>query len=214
MDDLGPFGQLLGDFGPMAMVVLLLASGIGIPIAEEVVNIPAGMLVGQGAMPAIPVFAAAYFGVIAGDFLWFAICRHFGKQVLHRRWFRRFAHPKRLLEAKHEFDAHGAGMLLLARFIPGSRSPALTIAAFMRMPWLRFTAIEFVCCLITTPIQVFVGILIGRELAGSSLKTALFTGFAVVAAIIAVTAIIHWWRLTRHRKGPAPRARLRWLRGK
>ena len=213
MDGLGPFGELLGEYGPLAMVVLLFASGVGIPISEETVNIPAGILVGQGTMPALPVFIAAYIGVLGGDFLWFGLCRHFGKRLLHQRWFRKFVHPRRLLEAKHGFDRRGGSMLILARFIPGSRSPALTISALLRMSWGKFILIEFLVCLITVPLQVLVGYLIGRELAGTSLKTALFTGLGVIAVIIALTAVLNWWRLSRKRTGRAPRARQQWLRG-
>jgi len=212
LDLLGPFGEFLGEYGPIAMIVLLLASGFGIPIGEETVNLPAGILVGQGTMRAAPVFIAAYIGVLGGDFLWFSICRHFGRRLLHRRWFRRFIHPRRLLEAKHAFDRRGAAVLILARFIPGSRTPALTIAGLLRMPWKKFITIELLTCLITVPTQVFIGYLIGRELAGSSLKTALFTGLAVVAVVIALTAALNWWRLSRKREGRAPRAPQRWLR--
>ena len=212
MDELGPFGEFLGNYGPLAMIVLLLASGIGIPISEETVNLPAGILVGQGTMRAVPVFIAAYVGVLGGDFLWFSLCRHFGRRLLHKRWFRKFVHPRRLLEAKHAFDRRGGSVLILARFIPGSRSPALTIAALLRMPWKKFIPIELFTCLITVPTQVFLGYLIGRELAGTSLKTALFTGLAVVAIVIALTAALNWWRLSRKREGRAPRAPQRWLR--
>ncbi|MHC4793805.1 MAG: DedA family protein, partial [Planctomycetota bacterium] len=70
--------QFLGDYGWIAMIALLLASGVGIPIGEEVVNIPAGIFVGQGEMAMWSTFLAAYVGVLGGDFLWFSICRHFG----------------------------------------------------------------------------------------------------------------------------------------
>ena len=207
--------QFLGDFGWMAMIALLLASGFGIPIGEEVVNVPAGIFVGQGEMAAWSTFLAAYVGVLGGDFLWFSICRHFGKRLLHRKWFRRFVHPRRLLEAKHQFDRRGGGMLVIARFIPGTRSPALTIAALMHMSWRKFTIVEIICCAITTPIQVGAGILIGHGLAGSSLPKVLFFAFAVIATIIATTALLHWWLSNRHRQnGRAPRARAGWLRGK
>lgn len=205
--------QFLGDYGWIAMIGLLLASGVGIPIGEEVVNIPAGIFVGQGEMPMWSTFAAAYIGVLGGDFLWFSICRHFGRRLLHRKWFRRFIHPRRLLEAKHQFDRKGAGVLVIARFIPGTRSPALTIAALMRMNWKRFTIVEIICCAITTPLQVGAGILIGRGLAGSSLPKVLFTTFGIIAGIIALTALANWWLASRRKKsGPAPRARVRWLR--
>jgi membrane protein DedA with SNARE-associated domain len=207
--------NFLGDYGWMAMIGLLLASGIGIPISEEVVNVPAGIFVGQGEMAAWSTFLAAYVGVLGGDYLWFSICRHFGKRLLHRKWFRRFIHPRRLLEAKHQFDRRGGGMLVIARFIPGTRSPALTMAALMHMSWRRFTVVEVICCAITTPIQVGAGVLIGRELAGSSLPKVIFFAFGVIAVIIASTAIFQWWLSNRRReKARAPRARVRWLRGK
>ena len=207
--------QFLGDYGWIAMIVLLLASGFGIPISEEVVNVPAGIFVGQGEMALWSTFIAAYVGVLGGDYLWFSICRHFGKRLLHRKWFRRFVHPRRLLEAKHQFDRRGAGMLVIARFIPGTRSPALTMAALLNMSWRRFTVVEVICCAITTPIQVGAGILIGRGLAGSSLPKVIFFAFGVIAVIIATTAICRWWLTSRRLKtARAPRARIAWLRRK
>jgi membrane protein DedA with SNARE-associated domain len=197
--------NFLGEFGWMAMIALLLASGFGVPIGEELVNVPAGIFVGRGEMPIWSTFAAAYIGVLGGDFLWFTICGRFGRRLLGVRWFRRMIHPRRLLR--------GAGVLLIARFIPGTRSPALTIAALMHMPWRKFIPVEIVCCAITTPIQVFLGILIGRELAGESLPTVVFTALGVVAGIIALTALVNWLLASRRRgSGPPPRARAAWLR--
>ena len=43
--------NFLVDYGWMAMIALLLASGFGIPIGEELVNVPAGIFVGRGEMP-------------------------------------------------------------------------------------------------------------------------------------------------------------------
>ena len=211
MDDM--IQQFLGDFGWLAMIGLLLASGFGIPIGEELVNVPAGVFVGNGEMAPVSTFMAAYIGVLGGDFLWFSICRRFGRVLLKRRWFRRFVHPRRLLQAKHQFDRRGAGVLVVARFIPGTRSPALTIAALMRMPWRKFTVVELICCAITTPLQVGIGILIGRGLAGQSLQTTIFAALGIIAGIVAVTAIVNW--LIAHRRrgaGQTPRARAEWLR--
>ncbi len=205
--------NFLGTYGWIAMIVLLLASGVGIPIGEEVVNVPAGIFVGRGEMEPTSTFVAAYLGVLGGDFLWFWICSRFGTRLLHYRGFRRFVHPRRLLQAKHQFDRRGASVLMIARFIPGTRSPALTIAALMHMPWRKFIAVELVCCALTTPLQVGLGILIGRGLAGQSLPTVVFSALGIVAGIIALTALVNWWVASRRKdSGPAPRARIAWLR--
>ena len=205
--------NFLGEYGWMAMIALLLASGFGIPIGEELVNVPAGIFVGRGEMPLWSTFLAAYIGVLCGDFLWFTICGRFGRRLLGVRWFRKMVHPRRLLQVKHQFDRRGAGVLFVARFIPGTRSPALTIAALMHMPWKKFIPVELACCAITTPLQVFLGILIGRELAGQSLPTVVFSALGVVAGIVALTALANWLVASRRKgKRPSPRARAAWLR--
>lgn len=206
------FTQFIKEYGPWAMIALLLASGVGIPIGEEVVNIPAGIFVGRGDLAITSTYLAAYVGVLGGDYLWFSICRTLGKRVLHKRWFKKLAHPKKLLQVKHQFDQRGAGVLILARFIPGTRSPALTVAGILHMPWKKFTIIELIMCLVTTSLQVTLGILIGRQIAGESLSTTIFTALGVVAGIIALTSIVTWFVSGRRKSGPKPREKMSWLR--
>ena len=59
------FTEFIREYGPWAMIGLLLASGIGIPIGEEVVNIPAGIFVGRGDLAITSTYIAAYVGVWA-----------------------------------------------------------------------------------------------------------------------------------------------------
>ena len=207
-----PFTRFIGEYGPWAMIALLLASGFGVPIGEEVVNIPAGIFVGRGEINALPVYIAAYVGVLGGDYLWFSLCRTIGKSVLHRRWFKKMFHPRKLLQVKHQFDRKGAWVLVVSRFIPGTRSPALTIAGILHMPWRTFTLIELTMCAITTSLQVTIGLLIGRQLADESLSTTIFTALGVVAGIIAVTAVATWIARSRKQEGPTPREKLIWLK--
>ena len=209
----GAFGSFIAEYGPWAMIVLLFASGFGIPIGEEVVNIPAGIFVGQGRLSPVPAYLAAYFGVLGGDFIWFSICRVLGKSLLHRKWFKKLAHPRRLLQVKHKFDRRGAWVLVVARFIPGTRTPALTVAGIMHMPWRKFIFIELGLCAVTTALQVTVGILIGKQIAGESLQTTVFTALAAIAVILALTAIVTWLVNRGRTKESPPRERISWLRG-
>ena len=207
-----PFGRFIADYGPWAMIALLLASGFGVPIGEEVVNIPAGIFVGRGEIVAWQAYLAAYIGVLGGDFLWFTLCRTVGKSVLHRRWFKKLFHPRKLLQVKHQFDRKGPWVLVVSRFIPGTRSPALTVAGILHMPWRTFTLIEITLCALTTSLQVTIGILIGRQLADESLSTTIFTALGVVAGIIALTAIVTWIVKSKKKAGPTPREKCSWLK--
>jgi membrane protein DedA with SNARE-associated domain len=207
-----PFGNFIADYGPWAMIALLLASGFGIPIGEEVVNIPAGIFVGRGEIVAWQAYVAAYIGVLGGDYLWFTLCRTVGKSVLHRRWFKKLFHPKKLLQVKHQFDHKGPWVLVVSRFIPGTRSPSLTVAGILHMPWRTFTMIEITMCAVTTALQVTIGILIGRQLADESLSTTIFTALGVIAGIIALTAVATWLLKSRKQDGPIPREKSSWLK--
>ena len=208
----GRVGSFIGNYGPWAMIVLLLASGFGIPIGEEVVNIPAGIFVGQGELAPAPAYLAAYLGVLGGDYIWFGICRLLGKSLLHRKWFKRLVHPRRLLQVKHKFDRRGGWVLVVARFIPGTRTPALTIAGIMHMPWRSFTMIELMLCAVTTSMQVTIGVMIGKQIAGQSLQTTIFTALAAVAVILSLSAVATWLINRRKKSGPSPRERVAWLR--
>lgn len=205
-------GAALGAWSPAIVFGLLLLSGFGIPVSEDVVNLPAGILIGKGAWPLVPILITCYVGVIAGDVIWFFNLRTFGTPLLHRRWFKRFVHPKRLLQVKHQIDRRGPWVLVAARFIPGARSPVLTAAALLHMPWRSFLLVEFICCLFTVPMQVGAGYLIGRHLASDDLAgtAALVVGviFGVMLVSIAVPAALQAWQ----GKHPPPRAKSSWLR--
>ncbi len=205
-------GASLGAWAPWLVVGLLLLSGFGIPVSEDVVNLPAGILVGQGSWPLVPILIACYVGVIAGDLIWFFNLRTFGTPLLHRRWFKRFVHPKRLLQVKHQIDRRGAWVLVAARFMPGMRSPVLTAAALLHMPWRHFLLVEFTCCLITVPLQVGAGYLIGRQLGSDNLANTLLLLVGVVVAVLAISAAVPVALQAWRRRHPLPRARAAWLR--
>ena len=120
------------EYLPWIVLALLLASGFGIPIGEDIVIIPAGVIIGEQMLGAgiwVPTLIAAVVGVATADMLWFTWCSKFGTRLLHRRFIRRFLHPKRLLQAKHQIDKRGAWFIVAARFIPGSRTPAIRCRA-------------------------------------------------------------------------------------
>ncbi len=57
-------GMVDPTWGPWVIFGLLLLSGFGIPLGEDIIIIPAGMLVQQDALPIWPTLFAAYFGVV------------------------------------------------------------------------------------------------------------------------------------------------------
>lgn len=202
----------LGHWTPLVMFGLLMCSGIGIPVSEDVVNIPAGVLAGKGLYSVWVILIAAYLGVIGGDALWFFLMGRFGTRLLQRRWFKRMVHPRRLLQVKYQFETRGPWVLVAARFIPGTRSPVITAAGLLHMPWRSFLLVQCVCVAITVPLQVGLGFLIGRQLGGEDLARSAGLVASVIAGVLLISIAIPMVIQFMQRAKVPPRARAAWLR--
>jgi membrane protein DedA with SNARE-associated domain len=202
----------LSTYGPLAVFLLLMLSGFGIALGEEMVTLPAGMFIATGEMAFVTTAVAAYVGIVAADLLWFQICSHYGTPILHKPWLKRFVHPRRLLEVKHQFERRGAWLIVMARFIPSSRTTAITVAGIVHMPFWKFAVATASCVLVTVPLQLGLGYLVGRGLGTESVADMLLRVIGLVTLLVVLTAVFAWW--TRHRatKRRAPRAKASWLR--
>jgi membrane protein DedA with SNARE-associated domain len=156
---------------------------------------------------------AAYFGLVIGDTLWIWVCRNYGTRLVHSKRFKRMMHPRRLLEAKHAMEERGAIVLILARFIPGTRTPVLTMTGILHMAWWKFLAVELSTVAITAPAQVAIGYFgkVAYERA-KGLGDTLTLSMAGIAIAVACFVGYRWWRQAKARKGPRPRAPVAWLR--
>jgi len=198
--------------GPIIQFLLLMCSGVGIPLGEDIINIPAGILVAKGDMEFWPVLIAAYVGVCGGDILWFFIVSRWGARLLHIKWFKRILHPRRLLQAKYRIDRSGTWVIVLARFIPASRTSVITMAGMLHLPFWKFTLATMSCVLITAPIQVGFGWLIGREFATESTYNLIQWSVGGVLLVVVILLCYFMWRRGRRHGSRPRRAKVAWLK--
>jgi len=199
-------------YGPWIVYGLLLLSGVGIPLGEDIIIIPAGMLVQQGALPLWPTLLAAYAGVVSGDMLWFLVCYKFAVRLVHKKWFKRIVHPKRMLQVKYQFDVRGVWVIVLARFIPASRTTTITVAGMMHMKFWKFAVATLICCLITAPMQLFAGWWIADSLQAKSMVELVIRLLGLVVVVVAFILAYRLWSSHRQSGKATPRARASWLR--
>ncbi|MHC4948949.1 MAG: DedA family protein [Planctomycetota bacterium] len=202
----------LSTYGPIAVFLLLMLSGVGISVTEDLITIPAGFLVGSGRLDLVPTLIAAWTGVVLSDCLWFALCSHYGTPLLHKRWFKRALHPRRLLQAKHQFEERGTWLIVMARFIPGSRTTAITVAGMLHMPFWKFAVTTVACTLITTPLQIGLGMLIHLGFGDADFADLLLRLLGLAVLLVAAALAWRTWRRHRSGTGRIPRARASWLR--
>ena len=206
------YSNLLGAYGPLTVFVALLLTGIGIPLGEDVVIIPAGILASHGKIDLVQTAVAAYAGVLSSDFTWYWLCRKFGTPLLHKRWFKRIVHPRRLLEVKHEIERRGVWVVVMSRFIPGSRTPAITASGVLHLPFWKFALAESTTCLVTVPLQLGLGYAIAQGLGTLETADLVISLIGVVLLILVVMLGLAWYRNHRAHRKHAPRAKAAWLR--
>jgi membrane protein DedA with SNARE-associated domain len=144
-------------YGAVAIFVAFIVSGVGLHLSEDLILIPAGWLAANDWRMFAEFAFAAYLGIVLGDAGWFWMCRTFGTRVMHTKVFKRLFHPRRLLEIKWQIDQRGAWVLLAARFIPGTRTPVITMCGVLHMAWWKLLLVEGTCVLITAPLQMMIG---------------------------------------------------------
>lgn len=203
---------------PWLVFFAFVVSGIGLHITEDVVLIPAGFLVaetidtGDGVLHPVPTLLAGILGIILGDCGWVFLCGHFGTRLLHTRFFRRFFHPRRLLEVKYQMEQKGAWVLVAARFIPGTRTPVITMWGMLHMPWWKFLLVEFLTVPVTVPMQMLIGYATYYALSGVKDTVHFITLLlAIIAGITVALLLLHGWIVRRQERTAKPRASVKWL---
>jgi len=202
-------------YGAVSLFGAFVISGIGLHLSEDLILIPAGWLAAHDMKMFVHFWIWAYLGIVVGDGLWFFMCSTFGTRFLHSKWFKRVLHPRRLLEVKHQIDERGSLVLLAARFIPGTRTPVITMCGLMHMAWWKFLLVELSCVIVTVPLQMLVGVMgarAARQAGVTNITHQALVGLAFTLGFVLLMYFGHVWLAARKSKKRAPRAPARWLK--
>jgi membrane protein DedA with SNARE-associated domain len=202
-------------FGAITVFFAFVISGIGLHLSEDLILIPAGWLAANDPRFFWELALAAYAGIVLGDLGWFLMCRTFGTRLVHSKFFKRMLHPRRLLEVKHQIDQRGVMVLIAARFIPGTRTPVITMCGVLHMATWKFILVEATCVLVTAPMQMAIGWLAFHAAAKAGVTDTFHQIMIAVAVTLAVVIglwLVHKAIDRRRSKRRPPRAKVAWLR--
>ena len=197
---------LLGSGSYLAIFVVLLLTGAGLPIPEEVPVIAAGIMASHGSLNPWLAFTACLAGAIAGDCLLYWIGRTFGDNLAREHpYWNRFVKPEREEKVKQMLDRHGLKVFFLTRFLIGLRSSAYLTAGVLRMPFRRFLLTDLSCATVVIGtfflLSFHFGQTITRWVRGAELAIT-----AVVVVLVAAMSIYLFrrWRIKHADKPAAP----------
>lgn len=147
------------DYGYIAVFSCLILCGLGVPVPEDITLVAGGVI--AGLYPEINqhiMFGVGILGVLVGDSTMFLGGRIFGYRIQRIRMFRKILSPRRFSQIQQKFKQYGLGVLFVARFIPGLRSPIFLAAGMSRrIPYHTFLLMDGFAALISVPVWVYIG---------------------------------------------------------
>lgn len=177
----------------LVIILVLVVTGAGIPIPEEVPVITAGIMSSHGQLHPWLAFLACLVGALGGDCVMYAIGYHFGRSVLreHHYWVR-LVTPEREAQMEEMVSRHGLKTLLLARFLVGLRSPVYLAAGILRLPFRRFFLFDLFCATVVIgtffSLSYYCGLTITRWIRPAEIIA------TVVVVLVLLGGGIYLWR--------------------
>ena len=146
------------EYGYLAVFVMLLICGFGVPIPEDVTLVTGGVIAGLGHADVHTMFAVGMAGVMVGDGLMFTLGRLYGERIAGLPGFRKILTPARFASAQDAFQKYGKWVMFVARFLPGLRTPVFFSAGMSRrVTFATWFFMDGFAALISVPIWVYLG---------------------------------------------------------
>ena len=156
---------LLSRYGLLAIFLLLLGAGVGVPLPEEPTQLAGGALASEGLLSLLPVMATCWLGIVCGDSAWFLLAQRHGELVLSRAAVRRLLTPERRRKVEAHLARHAFLTVMISRHLSGLRLAAFALAATHGVRLRTFVAADGLSALISVPLVVSAGFLGAHHLA-------------------------------------------------
>ncbi len=196
----------------MAVVFMMLASGFGLPLPEEVTIISVGILAYMGANPQMfpPPFPGApvvdgydaaaivALSVMFSDTLVFFIGRFFGRRLMKNPRFKPFFDGKAMERINGFVKKYGSYAAFIFRFTPGIRFPAHIFLGMSHFSVWRFVLVDGLAVMISVPTQILLVYHFGEPILHAIHKFKVYLGIGL--AIVAVYFIGK--KIWEHYRGP------------
>lgn len=148
---------------PSAIAAILVAGGF---VSEDLTCVSAGVLVSKGSISYFLSAVACTIGVWTSDSLLYLWGFLGNRGLLDRAPLRWFIKREQLERGTGLFRKHGAKLLLLSRFMPGSRVALYLAAGALNYPYYRFAAWMGLAAVVWAPTMVWLSMTLGDALLG------------------------------------------------
>ena len=196
--------DFLVHFGYLAVFVLLVAGGLGVPVPEELLQLTTGYLARRGVLSFWPAVVVTWLGLVVGDGLFFLLARRHGPRLLANRHVASLLTPRRRAFLDHHFERHAVLTIMVARHASGFRLPAYALAALHGVRPLTFLVADGVSASLSVPLVLSAGWLLAAHIEEAKRDLhEVELGVALLAALL----LLAWWALRTWQARRAARER-------
>lgn len=198
---------------------LMIASGFGFPMPEEVTIVSVGILAYMGANPDIypppyegarPILgyeaaAVTLLSVVFADMLVFMLGRKFGRPLMARPRIRELFGEKVMGKVNELMGKYGIYAAFMFRFTPGLRFPAHIAMGASHFPLWQFALVDGLAALISVPTQILLIYHYGDKIlyVFREFKIVVFSLIALAVVYFVAKKIYTLWKI-RNKPLPGP----------
>lgn len=191
--------SVLARFTYAAILGLLVAGGVGMPVPEELIQLTAGYLARRGLISFLPALAVAWVGLVVGDALLFRLARRHGPRLLEAPRVARLLTAARRAALERHFARHAFLTVMAGRHLSVLRVPIFALAGVSGVPTATFVLADGLSAMISVPLVLGLGWLFAGHVAELKRDLAWAEHALLALALLAALA----WGLWQRR---APRA--------
>ena len=169
-----------GEVGALALFFLLAAATL---VSEDATCVAAGLLVARGEASFAVAAGGSLFGIFFGDMLLFLAGRFVGRPALRVAPFKWVVRAGDVARSSEWFERRGPAVILLSRFLPGTRVPTYFAAGLLETSFLKFSLYFLLAAAAWTPLVVGLAATLG---AGAGTVTRLLLAGGAAYALVSV----------------------------
>jgi membrane protein DedA with SNARE-associated domain len=201
----------IAEYPEWLKVLVLIVSTF---VSEDLTTITAGILISEGTLSPLTAFIGCFLGILIGDGLLYLLGLTLGRRALKLPILRKILPESKVNKGEIWFRDHGLMVVLISRFVPGTRLPIYFAAGLLGSKAKFFLLAAALAVLIWTPLLLFGGWYFGENFltwievnTDSPLLMSIF-GVVLLYVLVRVGLKLTDWRTRRRAK-----SRLyRWVR--
>ncbi len=174
----------------VALGVLLLLIAASTLVSEDLACIATGLMVSRGTIGFLPGTLACLIGIVAGDLWLYGMGRWLGRPAIRRAPLRWFVTEAAIDRSARWFERRGIWIVLLTRFLPGTRLPTYLAAGILRARLWFFLGAFILAASLWTPLLVGLSRTFGTQVLARFMAYETFALPAVLGLAVALVLVV------------------------